>query len=200
MPLPSISHKTTGAPSLDFEKWGTTNPNLRSSGSTLSRLSRLCSDCGIKLCVIVEVIFDDLIALARDLREPRDVENVNFSASVFDKSFSLENRGCRRNRGAAPSKHVCEKLVRNLECVDMCAVRANEKPAGEPLFRAVFRIASGRLHRLNELRLNIAQSQKLKMDAKAELPFRILDVTGLAMSGNLRVDAIQTLFCSHESR
>src|ERR1019366_7736143 len=159
----------------------------------------LRSDCGIELCVIVEVILDDLIALARDLREPRAVEDVNFSASVFDKSFSLENPGCRRNSGAAPSKHVCEKLVRNLERVDVCAVRTNEEPAGESLFKTVFRIASSGLHRLNELRLNIAQSQKLKVAAKAELSFRILDVAGIAMSGNLRVDAIQTLFCSHES-
>src|SRR5664280_1352262 len=98
--------------------------------------SWLRSDCGIELCVIVEVILDDLIALARDLREPRAVEDVNFSASVFDKSFSLENPGCRRNSGAAPSKHVCEKLVRNLERVDVCAVRTDEQPAGESLFKA----------------------------------------------------------------
>src|ERR1035441_3885295 len=86
------------------------DPHLR-----LRRISCLRSDFGVELCVIVEVILDDQIALARDLREPRNVEDVNFSSSVFDKSFSLENTGCRRNSGAAPSKHVCEKLVRNLE-------------------------------------------------------------------------------------
>ena len=150
----------------------------RSPGSLLRLrpVKRLHSDCGIELCVIVEVMFDDQIALARDLREPRDVEDADFSAGVFDKSFLLENPGCRRNSGTAPPKHVCEKLMRNLERVDVCAVRTDEQPAGESLFEVVFRIASGRLHCLNQLCLNIAQSQKLKVATKAELSSRVLHV------------------------
>ena len=77
----------------------------------LRRMKRLRSDCGVELCVIVEVIFDNQIALARGLHEPRDVEDANFSASVVDKSFLLENPGCRRNSGTANPKHVCEKLM-----------------------------------------------------------------------------------------
>src|ERR1035437_2644594 len=168
-------------------------PHLR-----LRRVKRLRSDRGVELCVIIEVIFDGQIALARGLREPREVEDANFSAGVFDKSFSLENRGCRGNSGTANPKHVCEKLMRNLERVDVRAVRTDEQPVGESLFEVVFRIASSGLHCLNELCLNIAQSQKLKVAAKAELSSRVLHEAAIAMAGNLGVDAIQTLFCSHE--
>ena len=65
-------------------------PQLR-----LRRVKRLRSGCTVELGVIVEVILDGQIALARGLREPRDVEDANFSAGVFDKSFSLGNPGCR---------------------------------------------------------------------------------------------------------
>src|ERR1039457_1520713 len=169
-------------------------PHLR-----LRRVKRLRSDCGVELCVIVEVIFDDQIALARGLGEPRDVEDADFSAGVFDKSFSLENPGCRRNSGTATPKHIGEKLMRNLERVDVRAVRTEEQPAGEPLFEGVFRVASGGLHGLNELCLNIAQSQKLKVAAKAKLSSRVLHVAAIAMTCNLGVNAIQTLSCSHQS-
>jgi hypothetical protein len=172
-----------------------TGPHLR-----LRRLKRLRSNCGVELCVIIEVIFDDQITLAGSLREPRDVEDANLSPGVFDKSFSLENPGCRRNSGTAPPEHVCEKLMRNPERVDVRAVRTEEEPTGESLFEAVFRIASGGLHCLHELCLNISQSQKLKAAAKAKLTSRILDVTGIAMAGNLGVDAIQALFRSHKCR
>src|ERR1022692_2088518 len=165
----------------------------------LRRVKRLCSDCGVELCVIVEVIFDDQIALARGLREPRDVEDADFSAGVFDKSFSLENPGCRRNSGTATPKHIGEKLMRNLERVDVRAVRTEEQPAGEPLFEGVFRVASGGLRCLNELCLNIAQSQRLKVAAKAKLSSRVLHVAAIAIAGNLGVDTIQTLFRSHQS-
>src|ERR1017187_3920511 len=124
---------------------------------------------------------------------------MRISPDVFDKSFSHKNPGCRRNSGTTTPKHVCEKLMRNLERVDVRAVRTEEQPAGEPLFEAVFRIASGGLHGLNELCLNIAQSQKLKVAAKAKLSSRVLHVAAIAMAGNLGVDAIQALFCSHES-
>jgi hypothetical protein len=77
----------------------------------LQRVKRLRSGCGVELCVIVEVILDHQIALARGLDEPRDVENANFFAGVFDKSFSLENSGGRRNSGTATPKHVSEKLM-----------------------------------------------------------------------------------------
>ena len=86
--------------------------------------NRLRSHCGVKLGVIVEVIFDDQIALARGLRESRDVEDADFSAGVFDKSFSLESRGCGRDSRTATPKHVCEKLMRNLEGAGVRAVRA----------------------------------------------------------------------------
>jgi hypothetical protein len=89
--------------------------------------------------------------------------------------------------------------MRNLERVGVRAVRAEEQPAGEPLFEVVFRIASSGLHCLNELCLNIAQSQRLKGAAKAELFSRVLHVAGIAMARDLGVDAIQTLFCSHQS-
>src|ERR1035437_5346683 len=172
----------------------------RSSGPhpRLRRVKRLRSDRGVELCVIVEVIFDGQITLTRGLGEPREFEDANFSAGVFDKSFSLENRGCRGNSGTANPKHVCEKLMRNLERVDVRAVRTDEQPAGESLFDAVFSIASSGLHCLNELCLNIAQSQRLKVAATAELSSRVLHVAGIAMAGNLCVDAIQTRFCSHE--
>src|ERR1019366_7687629 len=117
----------------------------------LRRVKRLCSDCGVELCVIVEVIFDDRIALASGLREPRDVKDADFSAGVFDKSFSLKSRGCGRDSGTAPPKHVCEKLMRNLERAGVRAIRAEEQPAGAPLLEVVFGIASGGLHCLNEL-------------------------------------------------
>src|ERR1039458_6844632 len=68
------------------------------------------------------------------------------------------------------------------------------------MFEVVFRVASSGLHCLNELCLNIAQSQRLKVAAKAELSSRVLHVAAIAMTGNLGVDAIQTLFCSHQSR
>src|ERR1035441_3598831 len=64
----------------------------------------------------------------------------------------------------------------------------------------MFRIASSGLHCLNELCLNIAQSQKLKGAAKAELSSRVLQVAAIAMAGNLGVDAIQTLSRSHQRR
>ena len=145
------------------------------------------------------MIFDDQVALASVLRKPRDIEDADFSASVFDQSFSLKNLGCRRNSGAATPKHVCEKLMRNHERVDARAVRTDEQPAGESLFEAVFCIASNGLHCLNELGLNIAQSQKMKGAAKEELSSRVLDAAGIAMAGYLGVDAIQTLCCSHKS-
>jgi hypothetical protein len=180
-----------------------TNPHHRLPKSwphsRLRRVKRLHSDCGVELGVIVEVIFDDPIALARGLHEPRHVEDANFTAGIFDKSFSLENSGCRRNGGTATPKHVCEKLVRDLESVDVRAVRTDEQPARKSLFEVVFRIASSGLQCLNQLCLNITQSQKLKAAAKAELSSRILDVTRVAMAGNLGVDAIQTLFRSHQS-
>src|ERR1017187_4118056 len=126
-------------------------PRLRSP-----QVTWLLSDYGVELSVIVEGIFDDLMALVRGVREPRDVEDADFSAGVFDKSFSHKNPGCRRNSGTATPKHVCEKFMRNLEGVGMGAVRTNEQPAGESLFEVVFRIASSGLHCLNELCLNIA--------------------------------------------
>jgi len=163
-------------------------------------IKQLFSDSGVELCVIVQVVLDDRIALARGFREPSDVEDADFSTGVFDKSFSLENPGCRRNCGTATAKHVCEKLMRNLERVDMRTVRADEEPAGESLFEVVFRIASSGLHCLNELCLNIAECKKLKDAAKAELSSRILHVAAIAMAGNLGVDAIQALLRSHQSR
>src|ERR1039457_4963354 len=85
----------------------------------LRQVKRLRSDCGVELCVIVEVIFDDQVALARGPREPREVEDANFSAGVFDKSFSLEDPGCRRNSGTAPpsisARNSCEILNRSEE-------------------------------------------------------------------------------------
>ena len=51
--------------------------------------------------------------------------------------------------------------MRNLERVNLLAVGSDEQPAGEPLFEAVLRIASGGLHCLHELCLNIAQSHPL---------------------------------------
>src|ERR1017187_1302362 len=100
-------------------------PHLR-----LRRVKRLRSDCGVELCVIVEVIFDDQIALARGLGEPRDVEDADFSAGVFDKSFSLENPGCRRNSGTPTPQHVSEKLMRNLERVGGGGLPTAEQPEG----------------------------------------------------------------------
>jgi hypothetical protein len=47
--------------------------------------------------------------------------------------------------------------------------------------------------------LNIAQSQRLKVAAKAKLSSRVFHAARIAMAGNLGVDAIQTLFCSHQS-
>src|ERR1035438_6576477 len=160
---------------------------------------RLRSDCGVKPCVIVEVIFDDEIAFARSLGEPREVEDSDFSAGVFDKSLFLENPGCRGDSGTATPKHVCKKLMRHLERVAVRAVRTDQQPAGESLFKVVFRVVSSGLHCLNELGLNIAQSQKLKVAAKAKLSSRILQAAGIAMAGNLGVNAIQTLLCSHQS-
>jgi len=90
--------------------------------------------------------------------------------------------------------------MRNLERVHVRAVRADQQPARQSLFEGMFRIASSGLHRLNELCLNIAQSQKLKVAAKAELSPRILHQAAITMAGNLGVDAIQTLFCSHQCR
>src|ERR1017187_568290 len=165
----------------------------------LQRIKRLRRDCGVELCVIVEVVFDDQIALARGLGEPRDVEDANFSAGVFDKSFSLENPGGRRNSGASTPKHVSEKLMRNLECVGVGALPTDEQPAGESLFEVVFCIASSGLHCQKQLCLNIAQSQRMKVAAKVELSSRVLNAAGVAMAGNLGIDAIQTLFCSHKS-
>ena len=89
-------------------------------------MKRLRGDCGVDHCVIVEVIFDDQIALARGLCEPREVEDADFSASVFDKSFSLKNPGCRRDSGTATPEHICEKPMRNLKRVDVRAVRTDE--------------------------------------------------------------------------
>src|ERR1039458_1166429 len=169
-------------------------PHLR-----LRRVKRLRSDCGVELCVIVEVILDNQIALARGLGEPRDVENANFFAGVFDKSLSLENSGGRRNSGTATPKHVSEKLMRNLERVGVGALPTDEQPAGESLFEVVFCIASSGLHCQKELCLNIAQSQRMKVAAKVELSSRVLNAAGVAMAGNLGIDAIQTLFCSHKS-
>ena len=83
--------------------------------------------------------------------------------------------------------------MRNPERVDVRAVRTEEQPAGEPLFEVVFRIASSGLRCLNELRLNIAQSKRLKVAAKAKLSSRVLHVAVIAMASNLGVDAIQTL-------
>jgi len=96
-------------------------------------------------------------------------------------------------------KHVCEKLMRNLERVGVCAVCTDKQPAGKSLFKVVFCIASSRLHCLNELCLDIAQSQKLKVAAKAELSSRVLHLAAITVAGNLGVDAIQTHLCSHES-
>jgi hypothetical protein len=40
----------------------------------------------------------------------------------------------------------------------------------------------------------------MKVAAKVELSSRVLNAAGVAMAGNLGIDAIQTLSCSHKSR
>jgi TrwC relaxase len=48
---------------------------------------RLCRDARIKFGVVVEVMFNHGIALAGGLHEPRDIEDLDLSARVFDQPF-----------------------------------------------------------------------------------------------------------------
>ena len=56
-------------------------------------IEQLGEDCGIKFRIIVEVIFDDLVALAGSRGEPGNIKNVDLTPRVFNQPFSLENSG-----------------------------------------------------------------------------------------------------------
>jgi hypothetical protein len=61
-------------------------------------------------------------------------------------------------------------------------------------------IAARRLHCLYELCLNIAKTKRLEGAASAKLISSYFNRAGIAISCNLRVDAIQALLCPHKSR
>src|ERR1035441_2745292 len=61
---------------------------LASQPMVLQRVKRLRSDCGCQLCVIVEVILDGQIALARGLGEPRVVEDSLDNYTKFDTAIA----------------------------------------------------------------------------------------------------------------
>ena len=161
---------------------------------------RLCSDAGIKLRESIKVMFNYAVTLAGHLGKAGDVENPHLSTRVFDESLFLQNARCHRNGGTGASKHLCEKLMRYLERVRMCAISTDQQPTRQTLLEVVLRIASGGLHGLNKLRLNIPQSQFIEIAAKRKLAARDLDSARIAVASDLRVDTIQALFGSHQRR
>ena len=76
-------------------------------GSFIHRITHvLQSERGVEIRVIVQVVFDDVVALARPLFEPIRVNDANDTTVLFDEPLLFEIPGRYRNRRTGTSEHV----------------------------------------------------------------------------------------------
>lgn len=155
---------------------------------------------GVELGDVVEVILDGPVALAGLLLQGWDVQKTHVTARVTDGALQLEGTTGTCDRRPCRAEHFAEDFVRQGEFVTVDAIRAEQKPAGQPGMYVVLGVAAGGLHRQQKLRLHIAQGELMEVLAATELALGVLQAAGKAASGDLRVDAIETLPCPHQGR
>ena len=88
--------------------------------------------------------------------------------------------------------------MRHGELVATCTGGTEEEPTREALVDFVLGVAASRLHGLEELSLNVAESEVLKLPAKAELLLGKGDGSTVSVARDLGVDAVEALARSHE--
>ena len=54
---------------------------------------RLCDPHGVELGEVVEMVLDDLVALARCIPKSGHIDNANFTTALFDESILLQDLG-----------------------------------------------------------------------------------------------------------
>ena len=123
----------------------------------------------IELCVVVQMVFDDVVTLASFGFESAYVGDVDYSPGVFNEPFFLQNCGRLGDCGPGVSQHVGEKFIGHLVGRVLGPVRADEQPSGKTLVHLMLRIASSRLHGVDELRLDIPECKRLKNTSPKEL-------------------------------
>ena len=84
------------------------------------------------------------------------------------------------------------------KCLAVGSICADQEPARQPLLEVVLGVAASRLRRLNQLRLYIEQSQRLKRSSSTKLSARCFNGAAKSTAGNLCVDPIQRLLGSHQ--
>lgn len=122
----------------------------------------LLSSAVIELCVLVEVIFNDRVALAGPVLQPRNIQNPDHTPGVIDETFIFQCSRRSRDRGAGTSNHVCKKNLGHVESVPAHPVCCDEQPPCESLLQMVLRIAACRLHSLQKLGLHVAMRKVLE--------------------------------------
>ena len=112
-------------------------------------------DLNQRLLVEVGVqLLRDAIALASRGLEESSVRDFHPSLLVFKEPASLHGPGYVRDGSSLGSKHLCEKLLREIQNLRLSSILRHQDPACQPCFRLMEPVAAGHLADNKRLLLN----------------------------------------------
>ncbi len=140
------------------------------------RIGKVCSlpeaqlrrPAPIEFDIIVEIVANDLVALAGSCLESLEITNHYDTAAIFDQSRLLQNVRHHRDGGAGAAKHICQNVVRHRETPLICAIGTDQEPTSEPLFQVVSCVTACSLGRLNQLHSHVPEGDCLEQLASSE--------------------------------
>lgn len=106
-----------------------------------------------KVQQVAILLFDRFIALARTFAQTFNVEDLDFSARVFDHASFLQS-ACNGGDARPPdAKHLSQELLGEGKVITPRQIAGAQKPAAEPSINFMICHAGCRLLRLREQRL-----------------------------------------------
>ena len=94
--------------------------NQKSNNEDSRDLARLLLfDFAVEFREVIQVIFDDAVAVAGSLLQSRWVEDPNHAPTVLNDASLLQQTGCSRNGWARRAEHVADELLRERKHISL---------------------------------------------------------------------------------